>query len=33
MYEFSKIIEEDRFLSGGTTHNWNDLEKAISKRY
>ena len=31
IYEFSKIIEEDRFLSGGTTHNWNDLEKLYLK--
>lgn len=31
IYEFSKIIAEDRFLSGGTTHNWNDLEKLYVK--
>ena len=27
IYEFSKIISEDKFLSGGTIQSWNYLEK------
>ena len=27
IYEFSKIILEDKSLSGGTIQSWNDLEK------
>ena len=31
IYEFSKIISEDKFLSGGTIQSWNDLEKLYVK--
>ncbi len=31
IYEFSKSISENKFLSGGTIQSWNDLEKIILK--